>query len=80
MRWHPCTQEDGRIILIPKGDFTLDNLGEGGVSLGGMLFFSIREIIRGIVISILLKKNLLVVNMNYLLMTYNFKDKSRHLL
>ena len=80
MRWHPRTQEDGRIILIPKGDFTLDNLGEGGVYMGGMLFFSIREIIRGIVISILLKKNLLVVNMNYLLMTYNFKHKSRHLL
>ena len=35
MRWHPRTQKDGRIILIPKGDFTLDNLGEGGVYMGG---------------------------------------------
>ena len=35
MRWHPRTQKDGRIILIPKRDFTLDNLGKGGLYMAG---------------------------------------------
>ena len=48
---------------------------------GEILFFSLSGgIIQGLVVSIYLKENLPVVNINYLLMTYNFKDKLRHLL
>ena len=38
------------------------------------------EVIRGLVVSIHLKENLPVVNINYLLMTYNFKGKFSNLL
>ena len=47
--------------------------------MGEIMFFSLRDWpgIRGLVVSIDLKENLPVVNINYLLMTYNFKVKIR---
>ena len=39
-----------------------------------------KEVIRGLVVSIHLKENLPVVNINYLLMAYNFKGKFSNLL
>ena len=49
-------------------------------SMEGMLFFSLRRVIHGLVVSIHLEKIMFVVNINYLHMTYNFKGKLRHLL
>ena len=46
----------------------------------GMLSFSLRRDIQGLVVPIHLEKILSVVNINYLHMKYNFKDKLRHLL
>ena len=45
-----------------------------------MLFLGLRGVIRGLVVSIHLTENLNVVHIAYLFMTYNFKDKLRHLL
>ena len=58
----------------------MENLGEGDSYMGEMLFFSYRGVIQCLGLSVHLKENLPVVNINYSLMTYNFKDKSKHLL
>ena len=57
-----------RTLVYIWGESCFLDIGGGG------------RIIRGLVVSIILKENLPVVNINYLHMAYNFKDKLRHLL
>ena len=76
-------QEDwGNILFALGGGFTVENIGGRGSYMGEMLLFILGgwEIIRGLVVSIHLKENLPVVKINYLIMTFHFKDKLRHLL
>ena len=61
----------------------MENTGGGRRLYGGMLFFSLwgdHPRFSSLIVPIRLKGNLPVVNINSLLITYNFKDKLRHLL
>ena len=73
----PSQEDEGRIFFCLSGGFTVENLGGEGYT-GKIL--GEKEVIRGLVVSIHLKENLPVVNINYLLMTYNFKGKFSNLL
>ena len=67
-------QEDGGIIFFALGGLYCGEPWWGEGYLGGMLFFSLRgRIIWGLVFYVSLMKNLLVVNINYLLMTYHLR-------
>ena len=81
----PSPQEDGwGNNVFALGGFTVENLGGGKAIWGKMLFFSLRweegGVTRGLVVSIHIKENVPVVNINFLHMAWNFKGKLIHLL
>ena len=70
-------QEDGRKLFCPRRALMWRIL------VVGILFSSLwgdHPRFSSLIVSIHLKENLPLVNINYLLITYNFKDKLRHLL